>query len=363
MRVCLNESYYLYFSLLEQSSDLFQKPGKSRNFLFCLPLSFLLLSNVYKGDNITNLTLEPSLVPFDTFNSLIQNNFKIFSRRCGMPDDRNGSIFGKTLGLKTKYVRESEHEAYPIISEIWHSVLSTLTFGDMNRLSVLKHQISNRTMMYLNHSEMLPEWKTELGEYGEMETTDEILSMHMESCNRSIIILFEILATELHTNLQTQKKPSYSGKDILMENTHGFQTYGYFPPNLKLRLHHGNQLEIVEWWQKYIKWYLVLRNELKVNGMSNHSITMEETKSGVYVLSIIPAAGLLLAIVVFVVYECNALKIAVHLAWLAIMISTKPKVNKQIKTEQRSEVIEILVRSMNFGELTSNSSQNADARM
>lgn len=115
---CLNESYQLYFSILEQSSNLFQKRGKRRTVLFCLPFAFLILSNTYKGDNITNLTLEPSLVPFDTFKSLIQNNFKTLSRRCEMPDDTNNTVFTEYLGLKTKYVNESKHEAYPIISEI-----------------------------------------------------------------------------------------------------------------------------------------------------------------------------------------------------------------------------------------------------
>ncbi len=66
-------------SLMEQSNRIFQKP-KSKCLVCTLPLVFLILSNAYKGDNITRLTLEPSLIPFDTFDSLVQNNFTIYSR-------------------------------------------------------------------------------------------------------------------------------------------------------------------------------------------------------------------------------------------------------------------------------------------
>lgn len=49
--------------------------------LICPPLMRMLLGNEYKRENITNLTLEPDLVTFDTFASLIQNKSRIMCGR------------------------------------------------------------------------------------------------------------------------------------------------------------------------------------------------------------------------------------------------------------------------------------------
>lgn len=70
----------LVAAILDQSSGLFQNMilRNSRAFHICfafIPLSFLALGNEYKGDNTTRLTLDTTLVPFDTFESLTNLKF------------------------------------------------------------------------------------------------------------------------------------------------------------------------------------------------------------------------------------------------------------------------------------------------
>lgn len=57
--------------LLDQHGRVFQNI-KVRLVLLFFPLMFLLLSNVYKGENITNLILEPQFVYFNTLAILVQ---------------------------------------------------------------------------------------------------------------------------------------------------------------------------------------------------------------------------------------------------------------------------------------------------
>lgn len=71
--------FSFFSSLFDQSANVYQTL-KARFVLMCL-LLMLMLSNEYKSKNIINLTLEPDLVPFDTFGSLIQNKFQIMCHR------------------------------------------------------------------------------------------------------------------------------------------------------------------------------------------------------------------------------------------------------------------------------------------
>lgn len=77
--------FELFASSLDQSSHLFQiviprkKPALFIAFAF-IPIAFLTLGNEYKGDNITRLTLDASLIEFDTFDSLVIKKFKILVR-------------------------------------------------------------------------------------------------------------------------------------------------------------------------------------------------------------------------------------------------------------------------------------------
>lgn len=46
---------------------------------------------------------------------------------------------------------------------------------------------------------MLPVWNTTLGDYGNYETSQQILDMNMKSCNKSAVILNENMALFLNT--------------------------------------------------------------------------------------------------------------------------------------------------------------------
>lgn len=63
-----------------------------------------MLSNEYKGENITNLFVEPSSAPFDTFDSLVENNYDIRSSKGVLPDI-DLYYLKKTANVKTVFSR------------------------------------------------------------------------------------------------------------------------------------------------------------------------------------------------------------------------------------------------------------------
>ncbi len=179
----------------EQSSSLFQNNNK-KIILFLWPFVCLILSIEYKGDNITNLTLDPDLVPFDTFESLVNNSFKIYSRRV-LIQPTDIKFMEANVKIQTEFVQKNGHEALPIVSELWLEILTRFPIEELNRMEALISQIPNKTVLYLNHSEMLPDWQSESGTHGSYENIKQILSMHMEICNKSAMILGENMAIEL----------------------------------------------------------------------------------------------------------------------------------------------------------------------
>lgn len=75
-----------YAYLFDQSLGAFENKEKRRNVIFylsfaCINMVFCFLNHLYKRDNIARLTLDPPLIPFDTFKNLVQNHFQILARR------------------------------------------------------------------------------------------------------------------------------------------------------------------------------------------------------------------------------------------------------------------------------------------
>ncbi len=73
--------------------------------------------------------------------------------------------------VATKFVQENGHGVLPIVSEIWlnNLIRFIVTDDEYNRLKALKNRISEASIYFLNHSEMLSEWKLDNGWYGETE--------------------------------------------------------------------------------------------------------------------------------------------------------------------------------------------------
>ncbi len=276
-----------------------------------VPTAFVYIENLYKGDNITRLTLEPHSVPSVNFDSLVKHHFRIFVRRkliCYSHINWNKKI------AKTNFSQENGHEIYPVISELLHNILLPRYYNEWNRLIARKNIVSERTWFYLSNSEMLPAWNTSKGVAGTFETVYQILKMHMFACNKSGVILSESDAIPVYTALKAKIKQAYYGKDIINEFSTGYKYHGYFPTQTLLKSRYYFQAGILEWWQKYFRRCLRMITEFGMKEITsrrskyNDSNTWPENHSNhssVYALGIIPLVGFLLSILPFTLIDSN----------------------------------------------------------
>ncbi len=307
--------FLLYSSILDQSSIVFGRVELRKKLCFyltfsCIPFVFFTLGNHYKGDNITRLTLSAPLVPFDTFDSLIDNQFKIFVRRV-----RISKFVYRYLrivfSIKNDYIQENGHEAYPLVSELWNEILTRWSVLEARRLKHLKDELSNNMWKYLNHSEMFPpKLNQSFDKYTSYyESVDEVLELGMEECNKSAIILKENMAISVYTHLLAKKKPVYFGKEVISENLGGYRFSGYFPTYVFRRSKHYFQSGIAEWWTKYFKWVVMVKTraaEIKLMlSKGENDTTSHQVASGgnAYALVCIPLSGLIISLLAFIFFD------------------------------------------------------------
>lgn len=179
----------IYFStissILDQGSAMFHIIQARTNMSFyhtvyTVPFAWLYLSTLYKGDNITNLTTEPPLTPFDTFDSLVENNFQTYSRTFKF--DHVSSDQTKTMqnGTATK------HERFPFVFELWVRVMEQYGYTRQSEFSLelIRNEIPNTTWHIIQNFDLFPDKGQRLD-----ESFNTMINLHMDACNKSAMII------------------------------------------------------------------------------------------------------------------------------------------------------------------------------
>ncbi len=205
----------------------------------------------------------------------------------------------------------------------------------MDTMNEMRDKVSDKSWYYLKHSASLPEWKQETGELGYDETLEQLTAMHLGNCNRSAIILNELMATQLYSIFKRSNKPVFYGKDVLSESFIGYRVFGNFPTSMLSRIRHFHRTGITEWWQKYFRWFTLLQTELdflNFDIFNGSTIKTRQSKNttGVYVLCLIPVIGLLFSTIVFIFYDCNAFGATMFCFW-SILQDPRKRIYEKLK--------------------------------
>lgn len=303
----------MFMIMLDQSCSVLQRLNIRKRFaLYCstffVPFVWLFLSTVYKGENITNLTADPPLKPFDTFESLKQNGFQTYLRRFNLNDSKHAPFVNikESIKLADEYGYVKGHEQFPVVSHLWFGIISQLRRDTRSERSFnyLKDEISNQTWEYINNSVMLPNH----GQPFE-ENVQTILDLHMDKCNKSAMILQGDGALQLYSILKAKNKPAYFGKDVISELLEGYTYEGYFTENIILNGKYLFQAGILKWWREYLEFALVLKTNTQVNAAAlseeskTNTVENENGNAAIAVLVLIPGVGLLISLVAFLVFD------------------------------------------------------------
>ncbi len=305
-------TFFMCWSILDQSNRVFNayRETAKPSFYMCIffvPLAWLYLSTLYKGDNVTRLTADPPLIQFDTFKMLEEHQFKIYSRRFHLKYNQYMNIRGLRK-VHEKYGSVATHEALPVVSELWHLLMTSLRFfGLQFSLNYLKDEISPQMWNYINNSAMLPDHGQ-----GSLESVTTILDIHMNNCTKSAMIVRMPLAIQLHETLKRMGKPSFFGKDIILETYYAYEFIGTFPTKYTVRAGYIFDAGIIEWWEKLYDYSLVLKTNVHYHKLilKTHATSeVVRSKTAVVVLTLIPAVGLLFSAFVFIWAETNFWKV------------------------------------------------------
>lgn len=183
---------------------------------FLFPLGLIVLGNFYKGVNISRLTLGPTLIPFDTIDSLVQHNFTIMSRR--LPSSKYLVNMIKKYTVNEEF-EQTRHENFPVLSEFGREILYRWPTGKWKNMKRSK---------LLVHSQMFPDWLDKNKSPYALWDAGSINQECMMYCNKLAVVLPEVDAIGVHTILKTVSLPVYFGKDVLSKNLNGYRLFGTF---------------------------------------------------------------------------------------------------------------------------------------
>lgn len=299
----------LFAVLLERDHKIFEwsaKDNRSTSYFLVISLSFslLVLSNEYRGDNITRMTVEPELLSFDNFTDLVQNGFQIYSLPL-LLGKYDFSLLPLLARSKPLFYKTSAHEYFPIVSELWYMIM--LQWYPFSTLDNSKEKISRKTWFYLNHSQLYyMDWITMFSLDMQTMIKSATLSLtnsyawayeHLSKCDKSALIMEESQALVIYTNLSRHGAPAFWGKDVIFQTLYGYALDGQFPLHLIKRFQVFFQSGIQKWFEKYCKLLLVRKTNLQVY---NSPEWRNKPNVTVGVLWCVPGFGLLVCFILFI---------------------------------------------------------------
>lgn len=241
---------------------------------FAIPFVLLVLSNEYRGDNISRLTVETGIYPFDEFDTLVQHEFMVYVWQKRLRNlwyrmfKKNKHQYG--------FHKTSNNEYFPIVSTLWFQIM--IQFPSMNTLQKFACRLSNRTWLYLNHTRIFDiEDLQALKNFTAKMHGYHRSIMQLMYCNKSAVMLHGSEAFIAYKNLSYMKAPVFLGKDIIHENIYGYAFSRKMPASVHLRQNYVFQAGICRFWNKYIDCVLELRanNRFRIHLNKKYSFGRE----------------------------------------------------------------------------------------
>lgn len=299
--------YDLFAILLEKGGRMFDWTlAKAKNLqhftAFAIPFMLLVLSNEYRGDNITRLTVEPDLQPFDEFDDLVEEKFPIYAAPVHLSKFILDNI-PPHVKLLSNSTKTSNHEWFPVVSNLWYSIM--LRWNMWSTLKEYAHLLSNRTWFYLNNTQIYDHGVEVIGSVGYFHNTSFMAmdytwlytaNSELRKCNRSVVLLRHDEALQVNTELSFFKFSVLFGNDIINENMFGYKLFGQMPSSIFLRTKHLFESGICDFWNKYLDYLLVIRvNSGDGHYLSEYFVTNRDSSIAIYVLLIIFGSELFLS--------------------------------------------------------------------
>lgn len=207
-------------------------------FIHCLFLLMILsISNLYKNDNISELTLPRKPVPYDTFEIIASNGFDIFTRPveviwgAKLEIEFPGFLKDIIAQVSKKFMsRERKHYYFLTISELYYYALSQTKFMDFGGANS-EENITEVAKTYLNRTKVVDNWAN-LVISSNNNTNFDIVN----ACNKTAVWLPDNEALQLYFRM----KKGPTNRKVFLSNT------PFFPFTHGIRFHHWIPQKIID---------------------------------------------------------------------------------------------------------------------
>ncbi|CAL8147171.1 unnamed protein product [Orchesella dallaii] len=220
--------------------------------IFCaLMLTAIVLSNLYKNKNISEITLPRKPVPFDTFDMLVKHNFTTYTR--GVFVSNGANLRHKTFFLQRTFllplVRPKPPFDYHDITNIFRSELFDYAQLEISALQpfLSKESTSVQAQFMMNHTLLLSNW------FEILQASDNSTPYGMEvltSCNKTALLLPDLQAHIVYSDLHRKKKSVFLSIENYFERRFALMFLRWVNPRVLKRTSGLFQSGIMNWWSK-----------------------------------------------------------------------------------------------------------------
>ncbi|CAL8069490.1 unnamed protein product [Orchesella dallaii] len=316
-------SFMSYYKVLVEQGDPIAVAVFKIPFLRSIYLSYMVvgivLSNAYKNDNISRLTLPLEAIPYENFDQLVKHKFEIFTRGFFYTGISGISVVkslinledlgiswlgeGKLFNLDFDYMPyikpDPPHDDHDI-SFVFQSELMLYAKSERSQRgrNVTKTIFSNRTQYLLNHTRLHERWWEQLNK--NLSNFDLI-----KVCNKTAILLPEIDAYPLYYKLLQEKfKDVYLSKEAFFALSYGVLFWRSVNPFILQRAQGMVQSNIMEHWNQFVVHFMTsVKSGYGGRTLLAHSVepVASDMKGNIVVVFTLLPLGVVVSILIFVI--------------------------------------------------------------
>lgn len=249
-KTMMDSMFKLFCGLIDQGANMLSNLASKHLFhfflLFPIPICYMVLGYEYKGDNIYRLTVTPPLYPFDTFESLVENNFTIKSEAVFLSEMKNKNI-------SSLWIKEfgSNHVSHGAMSNLLYDYLvlysDTLLYPER-----LYSKLTKTSREYLNHTALFKNWNEIENDMDQDEFLEKLAIPHMFSCTKAAVIVSPNFGTLMWNNMSRQNMPVYLSQENVHEYYEGYELQATVPIKAYERMKQVFESGIMISWKRII---------------------------------------------------------------------------------------------------------------
>lgn len=272
----------------------------------------IVLSNAFKNENITHVTLPRQPIPYDDLDTLNLTGFKIYTRgTIYWVQNKLPGLFSLKGSASPFYGNYSNNQSIKFRSELSSYGKGETSVGNMEFLLLsVTGRLSNRIVRVTNFT------NPNLVESAQVGTEYDV----MKECNYTALFLPDVEANAMYYRLKREGKSAFLGEHLGLNKDHGLMFFRWVNPAVLERLKGLYAGGLYGWWTDLlvnvvirIRGGFMLETEI-IGGDPRNGIA-SDMEGNISVVFMILAIGIFIAFVVF----CGELRKKVGMCLLGLL--------------------------------------------